>query len=433
MILHIYGLVYTIVYVILCRMFLENFSKKREKLQNTYTVPVLLLVLAVSEYLLSVMLADYMFIKAFVIILLDTWIMWICFKQKFIRTMILVCFYQGLCFATDYISLAACDRFFAGIQEEQSSDPVMNFFMGVLSQILLFCILLVVNRIFARNDARVLTELEWVRYAVFPVFTIVSVMGILANFDATTNTGQKNVLLCIASGLLIMNVLVYDLIHSILRREIQIRKNRLFQERVKNELAMYQQISENFDRQRKREHEYKNQMTVISALAEKKELAKLNQYLSGYKEIACMIDTIDTNHVVVNAILNTKYQEAKEKGIVFVLKVNDLSGIRIMDEDVVIILSNLLNNALEACENCENKIIKVKFVKEKEQIIISVVNTFLEKPVILEGEYRTSKEDVFMHGIGISNVKDTVAKYNGSCVIRHENHLFQFYIFIPEE
>ena len=47
------------------------------------------------------------------------------------------------------------------------------------------------------------------------------------------------------------------------------------------------------------------------------------------------------------------------------------------DEDVVTILANLLNNAIEACEACEDKkVIKFKFFKEDDKIIIAVKNTF---------------------------------------------------------
>ena len=42
---------------------------------------------------------------------------------------------------------------------------------------------------------------------------------------------------------------------------------------------------------------------------------------------------INTNNVIVNAILNTKYQEMTDKGIVFAFRVNDLSKIGISDED----------------------------------------------------------------------------------------------------
>ena len=143
---------------------------------------------------------------------------------------------------------------------------------------------------------------------------------------------------------------------------------------------------------------------VISALLKKNQLKNLEGYLDKTcEEIAHKIDAIDTNNVIINAILNTKYQEAREKGIVFVLKINDLSNLSISDEDIVVILSNLLNNAMEACEKCVDKMIKVKFVRENEQIVISVINTYADKPVIVNDSYKTSKEDKSMHGMGIRN------------------------------
>lgn len=97
-----------------------------------------------------------------------------------------------------------------------------------------------------------------------------------------------------------------------------------------------------------------------------------------------------------------------------------------------IILSNLLNNAIEACRSCADKRIKIKLVKEKERTVISVVNTFGTKPVLVSGEYQTTKKKKAAHGIGIRNIKETADKYGGSCVIRHKDHLFQVVIVIPE-
>ncbi len=91
------------------------------------------------------------------------------------------------------------------------------------------------------------------------------------------------------------------------------------------------------------------------------------------------MDCIKTNHVIIDAILNSKYREMLDKNIVFIFKINDLSGINVSDEDIVVILSNLLNNAIEACEKCPDKrVIKMKLVREKDNFIISVKNTYDE-------------------------------------------------------
>ncbi len=46
---------------------------------------------------------------------------------------------------------------------------------------------------------------------------------------------------------------------------------------------------------------------------------------------------------IVDGILDTKYQEVKQKDVVLALKVNGLSNWPIADEYVVIILSNILD------------------------------------------------------------------------------------------
>ncbi|MCI9127836.1 MAG: GHKL domain-containing protein [Eubacterium sp.] len=429
MLLHIYGIIYTMLFVVLCKMFIETFAKKN--ISNDVYGFLLLIGMVIVEYMHSVLFARFMLVKVAGIILWGTFFMWIYFKQRIIRLSILILLYYGLCITTDYISMTMVEHFIVHIQKEQLLSQTMSLLMGCLSQIVLFCIILGIRWYFTNSSASMMTEFEWVRFAIFPIFTIGSILAMLANFNVMADDRQKNVLLCMTFGMLLINVLTFYLVHDILEREAQIREDKLFRERMKNETRMYRQISENYDKQCKREHEYKNQMMVVSALVKKRELKNLDRYLDKTcEEIEHKIDSIDTNHVIVNAILNTKYQEAREKGIVFVLRINDLSDIPISDEDIVVILSNLLNNALEACEKCDEKMIKTKFTMENGQIVISVANTYVDNPIIVNGSYQTSKEDVSIHGMGIRNVKEVVDKYGGTCVIKHDNQIFRFIVFI---
>lgn len=144
-------------------------------------------------------------------------------------------------------------------------------------------------------------------------------------------------------------------------------------------------------------------------------------------------NVINTNHVIINAILNTKYQEAISKQIVFVFRVNDLSNIGIEDEDLVVVLANLLNNAIEACEKCEEKkVIKFKFMIEDELIILSVKNTYNQPLVYDNDEIKTSKiVKPDEHGVGIKNVIRIVEKYRGEYVVQNNEKEFYFSIVIP--
>ena len=75
MLLHIYGIIYTILYVALCKMFIETFAKRR--ISNDVYGFLLLIGMVIIEYVYSVLYARFMLVKVAGIILWSTLFMWI--------------------------------------------------------------------------------------------------------------------------------------------------------------------------------------------------------------------------------------------------------------------------------------------------------------------------------------------------------------------
>lgn len=422
-------IIYTFLYIVLCNMFVETFARKREN-KSVCSIWIFLAALTIFDCVASVLLVKNFVAKQMVIIMSGTITMWLCYHISFLKSTLIILFYQGSCFVTDYIAWMGMQKLLAAALVETT---MLQLLMGTLSQLLIFSLIIVLRHHFTQDSTEILTNLEWAKFSVFPAFTITAVIAVLINFDGLENQIQINTLICLAFGMLILNIFVFYLLWDAIEREVKIRKEQLSAERAKSETAMYRQISENFDRQKKREHEYKNEMMVIASLLKQNEIEKLHILLDKYNdEFAHRIDAIDTNHVIVNAILNTKHQEAREKGIVFVLKVNDLSGLNMEDQDIVVILSNMLNNAIEACEKCTGKrIIRVKAVKNGGTIIFSVINTIQAPPILIDGRYRTTKAEA-CHGMGIENIKEIVHKYGGTCAIRCDEEQFYFVVYLSE-
>ena len=138
-------------------------------------------------------------------------------------------------------------------------------------------------------------------------------------------------------------------------------------------------------------------------------------------------------HASVKVVVWNRKNKLLNEQTLFIFQINDLSGIKMRDEDIVVILSNLLNNAIEACEKCSGKkVMKMKLVKEKDNIIISVKNTYDGKLNIKDGEIQTSKKyEIDEHGVGIKNIIEVITKYQGSYAIRNENNEFYFSVILP--
>ncbi|MDE5825346.1 MAG: ATP-binding protein, partial [Lachnospiraceae bacterium] len=146
---------------------------------------------------------------------------------------------------------------------------------------------------------------------------------------------------------------------------------------------------------------------------------------------------INTNHTVVNIILNQKYQAARDKNITMTFVINDLSGLTMPEEDLVTLLTNLLDNAIEACEKIDekntaiDKTIQFKMVVEESQLILSVRNPVNEPVQIKNNMVVTSKKDSIYHGIGLSNIDTVVKKYHGTSVLKCKDGWFSFAAILP--
>ena len=432
MLSYIQGIMLTVLEMISCKIFFETFAEKRS--ENSWRSYGIILGAAICGYLIALLFYSQFFLKQILAIMVIALFMILYLKIHLGKALILSLLFQGLLLSIDYFTLWLNVSLFHSIEEINKSHYVVGSLVAVLAKILLFITVLVIKKRIGGKSSEVLKNTDWIRFIFFPVFTIFTIIAMIITSGNIANQKQENVFLVIALGLASMNIVVFYLINSIMKREIKIHESEIFQMEVQNQTDMYRSISENFAKQRKKTHEYKNQIMCMEALIAAKNYSGLEEYVRKVSgNLSEELDYIKTNHTIVDAILNSKFQEMLDKNIVFIFKINDLSEINICDEDIVVILSNLLNNAIEACEKCPGKkVIKMKFVKEKDAVIISVKNTYDGELVIRDGEIQTSKKhEADEHGIGIKNVIDVITKQQGAYVIQNDENEFYFSIIIP--
>jgi len=253
-------------------------------------------------------------------------------------------------------------------------------------------------------------------------------------FDGITVAYQAQLLCLIGLGIALMNFLVFFILRKTIDKAEMIKEEELFETRKKDQYEMYTELYKNFQKLRSAGHEFKNHINCLKYLSDKGNFSGMSEYIDKIIQWDTKSESmIDTNHVIVNAVLNMKYSEAIQKDIVFTVKVNDLSGLKLSNEDVVIMLTNMLNNAIEASEKCENnKYIRIKMEVLEDELILSVENSFSHTLVKKDKTYISTKKDsADSHGIGINNVIKVIEKYNGSHVIRANEGNFLFSVVIP--
>lgn len=96
--------------------------------------------------------------------------------------------------------------------------------------------------------------------------------------------------------------------------------------------------------------DYMTHLQSISALIYLEEYEELSKYLEGItKDYNYSKEIIKFGHPALTALINTKREIAREKGIFFYIKVNcEIDDIEISSWDLCSLVSNLLENAIEA-------------------------------------------------------------------------------------
>ena len=197
--------------------------------------------------------------------------------------------------------------------------------------------------------------------------------------------------------------------------------------------AYYQELEKSHQAIRGLRHDMNNHLNIISTFLKNKEYGNASQYLNELNQEFVTAAKIYCPNSTVNAVLNAKEQTANSLTIHCNIEIDLQEVSRIDNIDLCSLLSNTLDNAIEACRKIPDESRRTLSLKARckngffsYEIVNSKVNAITEN----SGHYQTDKEDSRLHGIGLDNVKRIVEKYGGEMKISYDDELFTVVILI---
>ncbi|ENK1244554.1 GHKL domain-containing protein [Clostridium sporogenes] len=176
-------------------------------------------------------------------------------------------------------------------------------------------------------------------------------------------------------------------------------------------------------------HDMNNHVSCLKNLAATNNIEDIKKYLININETISKLDfKIKTGNSISDAVINEKYNIARTNKIEFICDLLLPKETILEPVDLCVILSNTLDNALEACmkitdNNLPKKICIKSYIKNM-YLIIEVSNSTKDKIQYSKNKIVSSKNDKNNHGIGISNIETVAKKYNGTIDILEEKHKF---------
>lgn len=158
-------------------------------------------------------------------------------------------------------------------------------------------------------------------------------------------------------------------------------------------------------------HDTKNHLNAIKALNTNEQIDKYLTQMTN--ELKAHSSTCHSGNHTLDVIVNKYVTECEIKNINFDFDLR-LSNLKIADDyDLVAILGNILDNAVESAYKSQNKNISLRTGKVNTYDSIMITNSCDISPQSVNGELKTSKSDKKSHGLGIKSVKKVLRKYKG--------------------
>lgn len=171
-------------------------------------------------------------------------------------------------------------------------------------------------------------------------------------------------------------------------------------------------------------HDFINHVQVVYGLLNLNELDEARNYISRlYRDVQVSGDILHLDIPELSALLLVKKGAATGKGISLNIDIEtSLASLRVSALDLVAVVGNLVNNAMEAVENMEptDKGVKLHIFTEPGSYVIQVHNSGTipaeMQDRLFESGFST-KGNSDERGIGLASVKYLVEKYNGKVVL----------------
>lgn len=375
-----------------------------EQVMNGMSIPKALLV-----FLVCFVLFYYLYKTLYVTVILFMW--------------------EVISAAFEFMAISTCILLLNISLETIFADPFIFTAVAVTYNGALYISSLII-KLWVKNNLNIkyISKKEWLLLAGYPFTNYLVVYTIL--YDAIGKNDIRMSALIISLMLIFLSMLMFYLFSEISKSNMA-KQELIAKER--EEIAKQEYINavqSAYQKQRRLTHDFNRELATLKSILELKDYAKLETYLNklvGNSQKNRLV--VLTHNTIIDAILNQKYTEAKNQDIGMEFVLDDLAGLPMRDEDIVIILTNIIDNAMNAAKKADLKMIQVFMSYDKKELLCAVKNSIAEKVPIENNEVMLEPADIY-HGFGLKNVRSVLSHYDSIYSLESTDDRFIFTMLI---
>lgn len=270
---------------------------------------------------------------------------------------------------------------------------------------------------------------------------VISVVAVAGLFGVIFLSGQSIITVedeQMTTWIIFSMLILVAVLFFYLSRQYEMEKRIAHLEQEKNVLLMrdYQLLKNTYAANARLFHDFHNHIEALHRYLEKDRTAEAVQYLESLRSpIEAVTQPVWVGDEAVDYLLNSKITFAVSWEIQVNCNIEYPQHTNIRSVDLVAILGNLMDNALEAVEGTEGKLrfINLTIRRINEMLVIKVENGCNAAPAETDGDLQTSKIDKTLHGWGLQSVRTAAERYDGTIETEYSNHTFRVVVTLSFE
>lgn len=313
-----------------------------------------------------------------------------------------------------------------------TSQDGFRFFSIIVTKLLFFFATRIILKLFKKGIN--LNQKEWITN--IGILLLSLCIGILITEISIENNSKMTLpyVLCYL-GILFINVFVFIMIMVISSQNEKSKKMSLLELQIAQQKQAIEQMDILQKNIRQANHDNLNHLYCLRELINNNgNTEQANNYLNS---LINKNPEITTAHIHIpdpflRAVLTVKMELCKSKNIEASLKTDDSSPL-CQSVDLCVILSNLLDNAIEASEKVKEPKIEIVLSQQKSYYTIIIKNKIDSSVLESNADLKTTKSDSDCHGIGVQSIKEIVHRYDGMMEYYEKDMWFTASIWLPQK
>ena len=258
--------------------------------------------------------------------------------------------------------------------------------------------------------------------------------SVLLSGQNTVPISDGQLTTCIIFSILILVAILF----FNLNRQYEMEKKIMLLEKEKNALLEhdYQTLKNVYAANAKLFHDFHNHIDVVYHYLLKDHTAEAVHYIENLRSpMQEIIQTAWVGNEAVDYLINSKIALAVSQNIQVGTNIEFPRSTNIQSVDLVAILGNLLDNALEAIKNVEDRFrfINLTIRRINDMLVIKVENGCSAAPAEMNRSLQTSKADKTLHGWGLQSVRAAAERYDGTVETEYSNQIFRAVVTLSFE